>query len=114
MRYRNPAMATPVKPSGRETFFSASEMILSKTDLKGRITYANGLFCKMAGYREAELIGQPHSIIRHPDMPRAFSACCGTPSKTAARSLPSSRTWPGTAITIGSLPCDAVINVRAR
>ncbi len=64
-------MANHVSPSGRETFFSNSEMIVSKTDLKGRLTYANGLFCKIAGYRESELIGQPHSIIRHPDMPRS-------------------------------------------
>jgi len=64
-------MAPHVSPTGRETFFPASEMIVSKTDLKGRLTYANGLFCRMAGYGESELIGQPHSIIRHPDMPRA-------------------------------------------
>jgi PAS domain S-box-containing protein len=64
-------MAHHVSPSGRETFFPGSEMIVSKTDLKGRVTYANRLFCKMAGYRESELIGQPHSIIRHPDMPRS-------------------------------------------
>jgi PAS domain S-box-containing protein len=64
-------MALHVNPSGRETFFPASDVIVSKTDLKGRITYANGLFCRMAGYRETELLGQPHSIIRHPDMPRS-------------------------------------------
>jgi PAS domain S-box-containing protein len=64
-------MANHVTPSGRETFFPASELIVSKTDLKGRLTYANGLFCRVAGYRESELIGQPHSIIRHPDMPRS-------------------------------------------
>jgi PAS domain S-box-containing protein len=64
-------MAHHVSPSGRETFFPPSELIVSKTDLKGRVTYANRLFCKMAGYRESELIGQPHSIIRHPDMPRS-------------------------------------------
>jgi PAS domain S-box-containing protein len=64
-------MSRQVTPSGRETFFPETELIVSKTDLKGRITYANGLFCRMAGYGEAELIGQPHSIIRHPDMPRA-------------------------------------------
>jgi PAS domain S-box-containing protein len=60
-----------VTPSGREAFFPASELIVSKTDTKGRLTYANRLFCDVAGYSEAELIGQPHSIIRHPDMPRA-------------------------------------------
>jgi PAS domain S-box-containing protein len=64
-------MAHHVVPSGRERFFPASELIVSKTDLRGRVTYANGLFCKVAGYRESELIGQPHSIIRHPDMPRS-------------------------------------------
>ena len=56
---------------GRERFFPASELIVSKTDLRGRITYANQLFCAVAGYRESELIGQPHSIVRHPDMPRS-------------------------------------------
>ena len=64
-------MAHHVTPSGHERLFPASELIVSKTDLKGCITYANGLFCKVAGYRESELIGQPHSIIRHPDMPRS-------------------------------------------
>jgi len=64
-------MAPHLNPTGRETFFPVSELIVSKTDLKGRITYANGLFSRMAGYRETELLGQPHSIIRHPDMPRS-------------------------------------------
>ncbi len=43
--------------------------IVSKTDLFGRITYANDLFCKVSGYSSAELIGQSHNIIRHPDTP---------------------------------------------
>lgn len=64
-------MRTTITPTSTERFFSDSEIIVSKTDLKGRITYANQTFCKLAGYREAELLGQPHSIIRHPDMPRA-------------------------------------------
>ena len=51
--------------------FPASELIVSKTDLKGRLTYVNRLFCSLAGYTEAELLGQPHSIVRHPDMPRS-------------------------------------------
>ncbi len=68
---RKRAMAKHVSPSGKERFFESSELIVSKTDLKGRITYANGVFCKVAGYREAELLGQPHSIVRHPDMPRS-------------------------------------------
>lgn len=58
-------------PDNSELTFEKSEIIVSKTDLKGRITYANRTFCQIAGYCEEELIGQPHSIIRHPDMPRA-------------------------------------------
>jgi len=45
--------------------------IVSKTDLKGIITYANTPFCKLSGYSKKELIGKPHSIVRHPDMPKA-------------------------------------------
>lgn len=60
-----------VVPSRTEVFFDKDDIIVSKTDLAGRITYANKVFCDIAGYSEAELMGQPHSIIRHPDMPRA-------------------------------------------
>ena len=45
--------------------------IVSRTDLKGIITFANKAFCTLSGYSKDELIGQPHSIIRHPDMPKA-------------------------------------------
>ncbi len=45
--------------------------LISKTDLKGRITYVNDLFCKVAGYSREELIGKPHNIVRHPDMTKA-------------------------------------------
>ncbi|PHQ65967.1 MAG: PAS sensor protein [Sulfurimonas sp.] len=47
------------------------DFIVSKTDLKGRITYTNKIFMDMAEYSEEELLGKPHSIIRHPDMPKA-------------------------------------------
>lgn len=56
--------------TGVELFFDSDEIIVSKTDLKGRITYANDVFLDIAGYREDEVLGQPHSLIRHPDMPR--------------------------------------------
>lgn len=49
-------------------------IIVSQTDKKGRITYANEDFCKIAGYSKDELIGQPHNINRHPDMPRVAFA----------------------------------------
>lgn len=57
-------------PTGREVFFDSNDLIVSKTDLKGRIIYANSTFLDIAGYTEAEVIDQPHSLIRHPDMPR--------------------------------------------
>jgi|SRR5579863_1870513 len=62
--------APSVTPTHIERFFPEDEIIVSKTDLKGRITYANHVFLEIAGYREAEILGQPHNIIRHPDMPR--------------------------------------------
>jgi len=48
-----------------------NDFIVSKTDLMGKITYCNKIFMKMAEYSEDELLGKPHSIIRHPDMPKA-------------------------------------------
>ncbi len=44
--------------------------LVSETDAKGVITYCNGYFREVAGYSEEELIGQPHNLIRHPDMPK--------------------------------------------
>ena len=64
-------MGKSVTPTGKEVFFRDDEIIVSKTDINGRITYANELFMKIAGYSEEEVIGSPHSMIRHPDMPRA-------------------------------------------
>jgi PAS domain S-box-containing protein len=48
-----------------------NDFIISKTDLKGRITYVNKIFMDMAEYSEEELLGMPHRIVRHPDMPKA-------------------------------------------
>jgi PAS domain S-box-containing protein len=59
-----------VAPTGRERALRDTELIVSKTDLKGAITYANSVFLRIAGLTEAEALGAPHSIIRHPDMPR--------------------------------------------
>ncbi len=64
------ARARP-QPTGRESPFGEEEVIVTKTDLKGRITYANDVFLRVARLTEDEAIGAPHSIIRHPDMPRA-------------------------------------------
>lgn len=58
------------RPTGVETHFGEDEIIVSKTDRHGIITYANDVFIRVSGYAEEELLGQPHSIIRHPHMPR--------------------------------------------
>ena len=47
------------------------DFIVSKTDLKGRITYGNRIFMEFSGYPDSELLGTQHNAIRHPDMPRA-------------------------------------------
>lgn len=52
-----------------EIQLDAHTLIVSKTDLKGQITYINKDFIDISGFTEAELIGQPHNIVRHPDMP---------------------------------------------
>ncbi|MBO9490322.1 methyl-accepting chemotaxis protein [Endozoicomonas sp. G2_1] len=57
--------------SQREVTFSPSQQLVSTTDLHGTITYANDEFCNIAGYTVEELIGQPHNLVRHPDMPAA-------------------------------------------
>ncbi|SDC18084.1 PAS domain S-box-containing protein [Geodermatophilus telluris] len=61
----------PVRPTGEERTFSAEELIVSKTDPRGVITYANDVFLRVGAYTLDEVIGQPHNLIRHPDMPRA-------------------------------------------
>ena len=52
-----------------ETQVPQDELIISRTDLKGIITYANDVFCDISGYSANELVGKPHNIVRHPDMP---------------------------------------------
>jgi PAS domain S-box-containing protein len=59
-----------VTPSGKEAFFGEEQIIVSKTDLRGVMIYTNDVFLHVSGYTEAELIGKPHNMIRHPDMPR--------------------------------------------
>ena len=54
-----------------ETQVPKNELIISRTDLNGIITYVNDTFAKISGYTPSELIGKPHSIVRHPDMPKS-------------------------------------------
>lgn len=58
--------------TGRERSFADDELIVSKTDKTGRLTYVNDVFMTVSGYAESEVIGQPHSIVRHPDTPRCL------------------------------------------
>ena len=54
-----------------EVFFDQSQQLVSITDTRGVITYANDIFCKVAGYTQEELHRKNHNIVRHPDMPKA-------------------------------------------
>lgn len=54
-----------------EEYLFEGSVIISETDLKGLITFANRKFCEISGYSAQELVGQPHNLIRHSDMPRA-------------------------------------------
>ena len=57
-------------PIDQEVEWDKTQTIMSKTDLFGTIEYANDVFTKVCGYEDYELMGQPHNIIRHPDMPK--------------------------------------------
>ena len=63
-------MYSKVQPTGIERPWPEEGIIVTKTDLKGIITYVNDVFLEMAILTEKEAIGKPHNIIRHPDMPR--------------------------------------------
>ncbi len=58
-------------PTGVERPFGPEEIIVSKTDPRGVITYANDVFVRVSGYEERDILGKPHNLIRHPAMPRA-------------------------------------------
>ena len=64
-------MQKPV-PSGKEHNVNPDAFLVSKTDTHGKITYCNEPFVKIVGASEQELLGKPHSIVRHPDMPRVI------------------------------------------
>jgi PAS domain S-box-containing protein len=63
-----------VAPTGEARTFAPDELIVSKTDLRGVITYANDVFLRISRYELDEVIGRPHNLIRHPEMPRAVFA----------------------------------------
>lgn len=59
-------------PTNKEIKLDPKDMLVSKTDAKGVISYGNRNFVEVSGYKESELIGSPHNILRHPDMPKAI------------------------------------------
>ncbi len=59
-------------PTDVEHEVTSVDMIVSKSDEKGDITYTNPIFMKISGYTKGELLEQPHSILRHPDMPKVI------------------------------------------
>lgn len=60
-----------VVPTYKEVKMQPEDLNVSKTDVKGNITYCNDAFMQFAGYLEEELLGKSHNLVRHPDMPRA-------------------------------------------
>ncbi|BBI49756.1 hypothetical protein HORIV_21770 [Vreelandella olivaria] len=58
----------------REYVLSEEAVLISRSDLKGNVTYANPTFVEVSGYSRDELIGAPHNLLRHPDMPEAAYA----------------------------------------
>ena len=90
--YNNKKLKSMVKKKTKEMAILLDEfdenVIASKTDLTGKITYVSKAFCEACEYSEDELIGKPHSIIRHPDMPKeAFAQLWKT--------IKSGETWRG-------------------
>ena len=71
-----------------------SVMVISTTDLQGNITYANDLFCTLTGFKREELIGQPHSIVRHPDVPKPVY-------KDMWDTIKAGKTWTGIVPNLG-------------
>ncbi|WP_321449413.1 PAS domain-containing protein [uncultured Cohaesibacter sp.] len=65
-------MSVEQSVTGVERFFGDDDIIVSKTDLSGRLTYANKIFLDISGYTEKEVLGKPHNLIRHPYMPRTI------------------------------------------
>ena len=81
-------MRTNLPVTSREVQISEHHRIVSKTDLKGQITYINKDFIDISGFTENELLGQPHNIVRHPDMPEEAFA-------DFWRNLKDGRPWVG-------------------
>ncbi len=62
-------MRTNLPVTGNEYDFPAEELLMSTTDQKGVMQHCNGAFARVSGFEMHELMGQPHNLVRHPDMP---------------------------------------------
>jgi PAS domain S-box-containing protein len=67
-------MAQKITPTKQERVMRTDDFIVSKSDPRGIITYCNPIFIEFSGFREHELLGKQHNIVRHPDMPRSIFA----------------------------------------
>jgi len=76
------------RPNNNEIILDTKTFLVSETDLKGNIIFANDEFCQYAGYTMEELMGKPHNIVRHPDMPKAAF-------KDLWQTLKSGKRWRG-------------------
>lgn len=73
---------------GSEQILKDTDFLVSQTDEKGKILFANEDFCEIAGYSLEELVGKQHNIVRHPDMPKAAF-------KDLWDTVKSGKTWTG-------------------
>ena len=72
-------MRTNLPVTQQEYDYPGDELLMSTTDAQGNITHCNAAFMRVSGFTFEELIGQPHNIVRHPDMPpEAFKDLWGT------------------------------------
>lgn len=74
--------------TGKEVLLSDDQLLVSRTDINGRIVFVNKAFTDISGFTEAELIGAPHNIVRHPDMPKDAFA-------NLWRTIKEGRPWEG-------------------
>lgn len=87
-----------------ERFLQPGRPIVTKTDLQSVITYANESFLGISGFTREELIGQPHNMVRHPDMPPAAFADMWRVFSLETPGAVWSRTAARTVTSIGSMP----------
>ena len=60
------------EPTNVENIVKSTDLIVSKADAEGNITYVNPIFMKISGYTQGDLLDKPHAILRHPDMPKVI------------------------------------------